>query len=91
MDTLVTPTIITYIIGSCYFTMRWLLFSRNKIEASPENTFLSLIILLFTTTFWPVSIPLSFWKIFKTSRFEMCNIEPIILTVCVFCISFYLT
>ncbi len=91
MGTFVTPSIITYIIGSCYFTMRWLLFSQKKLEKSPENSFLSLIILLLTTTLWPISIPLAFWKILKNRRFEMCNIEPIILTACVFSISFYLT
>ncbi len=91
MDLFITPTIVTYIIGCCYFTLRWLLFSRQKSDPSPENTFLSLVILLITTVFWPVSIPIGFWNIFKNRRFEMCHIEPIILTGCVFSISFYLT
>ncbi|WP_083468756.1 hypothetical protein [Nostoc piscinale] len=88
----VTVTLfITYLLMTCYFFGNWLRFSLRHPASSPEEKFLSLLVSLITTIFWPLVIPISCWQIFKKRKLEFNHLIPVILVIFAFSISYYLT
>ncbi|MBD2596298.1 hypothetical protein BCD64_16025 [Nostoc sp. MBR 210] len=82
---------ITYFLMTCYFFGNWLRFSLRHPASSPEDKFLSLLVSLITTIFWPLVIPLSCWQILKKRKLEFNHLIPVILVMFAFSISYYLT
>lgn len=48
---------------------------------SPEETFLSLIVLLILTIFWPLTIPISSIQALKQNKLKLVNVMPLIVVV----------
>lgn len=58
MNLIIASSIITYLLISLYFARNWLKFFKSSSTQTPENYFLSLIILVIITISWPLVIPL---------------------------------
>ncbi len=78
---------IAYLLMTCYFLTNWLIFSLHHPTSAPENKFLSVVILV-TTIFWPVTIFISGFKIFKNKGIDINKLIHIILTIFIFSISY---
>ncbi len=48
---------------------------------SPEETFLSLIVLLVLTVFWPLTIPISSIQALKQNKLKLANVMPLIVVL----------
>jgi cation transport ATPase len=91
MSKLQVASIITYSLVTFYFGISWLMFSRRTVDsASPVETFLSFIIFIITTFLWPFAILISFLQILKTQKFELNTLITLVISLCIFGISFYL-
>ncbi len=82
--------VISYILISCYFLSNWLRFSLRQPTSAPEDKFLSFVMVVITTIFWPLMIPISCWEMFKQRKLDFNTIVPIVLTILVFSVSYYL-
>ncbi|MFN6571034.1 hypothetical protein [Dendronalium sp. ChiSLP03b] len=91
MNQIQLTLIISYVLISCYFFSNWLRFSLRHPSSSPEEKFLSFVMFVITTIFWPLTIPMSLLEIFKKRKLEFSNVIPIILTMFAFSVSYYLT
>lgn len=83
--------VISYLLMTCYFFSNWLRFSLRHPASTPEDKFLSLVLCLITTIFWPVVIPLSCLKIIKNRQLELSTVIPVLLFMFAFSISYYLS
>lgn len=91
MNQLQLSLLISYLLTSCYFLINWLKFSSNHPISTPEDKFLSLVILVITTIFWPITIIMSLWKIFNKRKLELSTMIPVIFAMFAFTLSYYLT
>ncbi|HLP89067.1 MAG TPA: hypothetical protein VK184_10825 [Nostocaceae cyanobacterium] len=82
--------VLSYLVMSCYFFINWLRFSLSHPTNSPEDRFLSFVMFVITTIFWPVMIPLSCIEICQTRKLEFSTVIPVLLAMFAFSISFYL-
>lgn len=82
---------ISYVLMSCYFFSNWLKFSLQHPSSSSEEKFLSFVMFLITTIFWPLTIPMSLLEILQKRNLELSNVIPIILTIFFLSISYYLS
>ncbi len=48
---------------------------------SPEETFLSLIVFLVLTVFWPLTIPISSIQALKQNKLKLANVMPLIVVL----------
>ena len=80
--------LISYTLIACYLFYNWLRFSLRHPTSTPEEKFLSFVMLLITTVFWPVIIPVSCWKIIKNRQLEPSTVIPIILAIFAVSISY---
>ncbi|WP_325078894.1 hypothetical protein [Sphaerospermopsis aphanizomenoides] len=62
--------VISYFLMTCYFLINWLRFSLRHPASTPEDKFLSFVMSLITTIFWPLIIPISCLKILKNRKLE---------------------
>ncbi|AFY31542.1 hypothetical protein [Calothrix sp. PCC 7507] len=83
--------VISYLLMSCYFLSNWLRFSWRHPTSSPEDKFLSFLMSLMTTIFWPLVIPMSCLEMLKTGKLELNTVIPILLAAFAFSISYYLS
>ncbi|RCJ27552.1 hypothetical protein A6770_25640 [Nostoc minutum NIES-26] len=90
MNQIQLTLIISYVLISCYFFSNWLRFSLRHPSSSPEEKFLSFVMFIITTIFWPLTIPISLLEIFKKRKLEFSNVIPILLTMFAFSVSYYL-
>ncbi len=81
----------SYLLMTCYFFVNWLRFTLSHPSSSPEDKFMSLVMFVISTIFWPVIIPLSCMEIFKTRKFEFSVVVPILVAVSAFSFAFYMT
>lgn len=58
MNLIIASSIILYLLISLYFAKNWLKFFQSSSTPTPENYFLSLIILVIITFSWPLVVPL---------------------------------
>lgn len=58
MNLIIATAIIVYFIISLYFVRNWLKFFKSSSTPTPENSFLSLLILITITVSWPFVLPL---------------------------------
>ncbi|GEM_PF-482627 len=83
--------VITYLLMTSYFLTNWLRFSFRHPTSSPEEQFLSFVMFLITTIFWPLVIPISCFEILKKRKLEFSNVIPLILAIFALSISYYLS
>ncbi|MBW4634578.1 MAG: hypothetical protein KME30_22515 [Iphinoe sp. HA4291-MV1] len=81
---------ISYLLMTGYFFINWLRFSFRHPSSSPEDKFLSCVILLMTTVLWPIIVPLSFIEIFKTRKVEFSTVIPVLVAVSAFSLALYM-
>ena len=79
---------IGYLFMTCYFLSNWLIFSLRH---TPEDKFLSVVMFLVTTIFWPLMIPISCLEIVQKKPIDFSKMIPVLLAIFVFGISYYLT
>ncbi len=72
---------IAYLLMTCYFFTNWLIFSLNHPATAPEDKFLSVVMFLTTTIFWPLMIVMSCLEMFKKKRIDISKVIPVILTI----------
>ncbi|WP_238178539.1 hypothetical protein [Calothrix sp. 336/3] len=82
--------VVSYVLMTGYFLINWLRFSLRSVSSSPENTFLSLTMVVMTLL-WPLAIPASMVKVLRTKKFEFGAVMPLILAVSAFSVAFYMT
>ncbi|BAY79393.1 hypothetical protein NIES25_58780 (plasmid) [Nostoc linckia NIES-25] len=82
---------IAYLLMTCYFLTNWLVFSLRHPSSAPEDKFLSFVMFLTTTIFWPLMIFMSCLEMFNKKKIDINKIIPVILTIFVFSISYYLS
>ncbi|WP_366837367.1 hypothetical protein [Nostoc sp. LPT] len=76
---------------TCYFLTNWLIFSLRHFASNPEDKFLSIVMFVVTTIFWPLMIPMSCLEMVQQKRIDFSKMIPVILVIFVFSISYYLT
>ncbi|QSJ15521.1 hypothetical protein JYQ62_27335 [Nostoc sp. UHCC 0702] len=91
MNQIQLTLVISYLVMSCYFFSNWLRFSLRHPSSSPEEKFLSFVMFLITTIFWPLTIPMSLLEIFQKRKLELSNVIPVILAIFALTISYYLS
>lgn len=82
---------ISYLLMSCYFLSNWLIFTLRHTTFTSEDKFLSFMMFLLTTIFWPLMIPISCLEMVQKKRIEFSKIIPVLLAIFVFSLSYYLT
>ena len=82
---------IGYLLMTCYFLSNWLIFLLRHPASTPEDKFLSVVMFLVTTIFWPLMIPMSCLEIVQKKRIDFSKMIPVLLAIFVFSISYYLT
>ena len=83
--------VISYLLMTAYFFTNWLIFSLRHPTSSPEDKFLSFIMFIITTIFWPVAIIVSCLEVVKKGKLEFTILFPVLLAIFAFGISYYLS
>jgi hypothetical protein len=87
MQSIQVASLSTYLLITAYFSLNWLNFRQRKASSSPEETFLSFVIFLIATLFWPIAVPMYCMELWKTKKLEFSTVIPVILGVGVFSLS----
>jgi hypothetical protein len=82
--------LISYLLTSCYFLGNWLRFSWRQPTSTPEDKFLSFVMVVITTVFWPLMLPMSCVEMLKQRQVDVNVVIPVVLTILVFSVSYYL-
>ncbi len=80
MKLLIFASLITYVLISSYFFLNWLRFFKRSYRSSPENWFLSMVLLAIAVLFWPFVVPFSLIasaSSFITKRLLSATSEPV--------------
>ncbi|MEH2347253.1 MAG: hypothetical protein V7K55_04490 [Nostoc sp.] len=80
-----------YLLMTGYFFSNWLIFSLRHPVSTPEDKFLSVVMFMVTTLFWPLMIPISCLEIVEKKRIDFSQIIPVLLAIFIFSISYYFT
>ncbi len=91
MDKILLSLSISYMLMTGYFFLNWLRFCLRHKSNSPEDIFLSFVMFVITTLFWPVVIPMSCVESYKSKKLELSTALPIIFAVFGLSLSFYLS
>ncbi|WP_081603094.1 hypothetical protein [Fortiea contorta] len=91
MNQIQLTLVISYLLISAYFLSNWIRFSWLHPTSTPEDKFLSFLMFLITTIFWPLVIPLSCIEMLKNRKIELNTVVPILLTIFAFGISYYVS
>ncbi len=91
MNQIQLTLIIGYIFISCYFLSNWLIFSLRHPTLAPEDKFLSFLMSIMTTIFWPLVMPISCLEMLKKRKLELNKMIPILLVAFALSISYYLS
>ncbi len=82
--------VVSYLLMTCYFFINWFKFTLRSPSSSPEDNFLSFVMFIISTIFWPIIIPMSFMEILKTRKFEFSVVVPILVIVFAFGFVYYM-
>nr|WP_248277510.1 hypothetical protein [Brasilonema sp. UFV-L1] len=82
--------LINYLLTTCYFFINWLRFFIRHPSSSPDDHFLSFVMLIISTILWPITVPMSFLKILKTQKVEFNTVIPVLITVFTFSLTLYM-
>ena len=88
MEIFQLPVIFGYLLISCYFFSSWLRFSLKHPSSCVDDKFLSGVMFLLTTVFWPLLLPISFIEIYKTRKLEVYNVVPVVIMTCAFALLY---
>jgi hypothetical protein len=80
--------VISYLLITVYFFTNWLKFSLLHPTYTPEDKFLSFVMFVITTIFWPLIIPISCFKILKNRQLESNTVIPVLLAIFAASISY---
>lgn len=90
MNHMLLSLLISYLLISCYFLVNWLRFSLSHPTSAPDDKFLAFVMVILTTVFWPLMLPMSFIEMCKQRQIDQNVVIPIILVILVFSVSYYL-
>jgi uncharacterized membrane protein len=79
--------VICYLLMTGYFFINWMRFSLRHPTSSPEEKFLSFVMLIITTVLWPAVVPLSCVEILKTRKLEYSTVVPLLVAVSAFSLA----
>ncbi len=82
--------VVSYLLMTCYFFINWLTFTLRHPNSSPEEVFLSFVIFIISTIFWPLTLPISWIKVLKTRKVEFSFVVPIVVVISAFSLVFYM-
>jgi hypothetical protein len=82
--------LISYLLMTTYFFTNWLKFSLLHPTHTPEDKFLSFLMFVITTIFWPLIILISCFKILKNRQLESNTVIPLLLAIFAAGISYYI-
>jgi len=68
---LLVTLVFAYLIISLHFLRNWLKFFRREPRLSPEDKFLSLVILVIATILWPFVVPISYLELLKAQNLNL--------------------
>lgn len=91
MNKIESAIIVSYLLMTCYFFINWLRFTLRNPNSSPEDKFLSFMMFVISTVFWPIIIPMSFIEIFKTKKLEFSIVVPVVVVISAFSLAYYMT
>ena len=69
--------VVTYLLISCYFLVNWLKFNQQRPSYTPEDKFLSFVVLIITTTLWPLAFVINCINSLKTRKLELNSIVTV--------------
>ncbi|WP_250122481.1 hypothetical protein [Chroococcidiopsis sp. CCMEE 29] len=81
MNIIQATLFIAYLLITFYFLLNWFNFFSWKNISSPEENFLSLLILMITLISWPFLVPISAVQALKAKKLQLSNVIPIILMI----------
>ena len=90
MNTSASPLIVSYLLVSSYFFINWLKFCLRHPSSDPGDKFLSFLMFLLTSIFWPLVVPISCVEILKKRRLEFSTAIPVLATVFGLSLAFYM-
>ncbi len=90
MNKIESAIFVSYLLMSCYFLINWLKFAIRHPSSSPEDKFLSFVMFIVSTAFWPIIIPMSCIEILKSKKLEFSVVVPILVVVSAFGLVFYM-
>ncbi|QLE55841.1 hypothetical protein [Nostoc sp. TCL26-01] len=88
MNQIQLTVMISYILMTCYFLNNWMRFSFRNPTCSPEDKFLSFVMFLIATIFWPLIVPMSLVEVIRQKKLDFNTIIPVIITVFAVSISY---
>jgi hypothetical protein len=91
MNQIQLTLLISYLLMTCYFFSNWVRFSLRHPTSSPEDKFLTLVMCLITTVFWPLIVPVSLIEIIKHRKIEVSTIIPVLLVIFAVTISYLIS
>lgn len=91
MNQMQLTLVISYLLMTCYFLSNWVRFSLRHPTSTPEDKFLSFVMCLITTIFWPLIVPISCLDMLKNHKLEFSSVIPVLLAIFALSISFYLS
>ncbi len=91
MNQMQLSLLMSYFLMTCYFFTNWLKFTLRHPNSTPEEKFLSFVMFLITTIFWPLTAIMNLWEIFNQRKLELRTTIPVILAIFAFSLSYYLT
>jgi uncharacterized protein with PQ loop repeat len=81
MNIIQAISLVAYLLITFYFLLNWLKLFNQKNISSPEDIFLSLVILMITIISWPFLVPISAIQALKARKLQLSNAIPIILFI----------
>lgn len=81
MKLLIAALVVAYLLITSYFFTNWLKFFKRKHRLSPEEMFLSLVVLVTSTILWPLVVPISSLEQLKARKLQLSSIMNIVLAM----------
>ena len=90
MNNIESAVVVSYSLMTCYFFVNWLRFTLSHPNSNPEDKFLSFVMFIISTVFWPIIVPISFLEILRTQKLEFSVVVPILLVISTFGLVLYM-
>ncbi len=91
MNTFALSLIVSYLLVSFYFFINWLTFYVRHPSSCPGDKFLSFLMFLLTTIFWPLVVPMSCVESLKKRRLDFNTAVPVLAVLFGLSLAFYLS
>lgn len=73
--------VIAYLLITFYFFTNWLKFFKRTPKLSPEDMFLSLVILVVSTILWPFVVLISSLEVLKARNLQLSSMMTVVLAM----------